>query len=110
MLFSFLLCVFEMSKVCFQLVLVCLCASVIKRWHDEVLWGRTTPTNLSLAIVPLRKASLWRKISGDEGIRSKRKPAWLILGLLLLSGDVELNPGPETYGAGTYIQARRTVY
>ena len=32
--------------------------------------------------------------------RRKGRPAWLVVGLLLLSGDVELNPGPETRKGG----------
>ena len=32
--------------------------------------------------------------------RRKGRPAWFVVGLLLLSGDVELNPGPETRRGG----------
>ena len=36
--------------------------------------------------------------------RGKGRPAWFLLGILLLSGDVELNPGPKTRTAdkGSY--------
>ncbi len=51
---------------------------------------------------------LWQRVREGEGRcsagssrgggrrRRKGRPAWLVVGLLLLSGDVELNPGPET--------------
>ncbi len=38
--------------------------------------------------------------SRGGGRRRKGRPAWLIVGLLLLSGNVELNPGPETRRGG----------
>ncbi len=55
---------------------------------------------------------MWQRVREGEGRcsagasrgggrrRKKGRPAWLVVGLLLLSGDVELNPGPETRRGG----------
>ena len=44
--------------------------------------------------VQLRKALLWKRVRCDKFVWFARgKPAWVVL-VLLLAGDVELNPGP----------------
>jgi hypothetical protein len=53
-----------------------------------------TPVCMVAIYVQLRKALLWQKVRCDKfGWSDKGKPVWLIL-ILLLAGDVELNPGP----------------
>ena len=48
----------------------------------------------------LRRIRLWEKVREGRRKRShhgvRGRPSWFIVGLLLLSGDVEVNPGPRT--------------
>ena len=90
-----------MSPSFFYLVLIGFCVSLVRNWEED---RDTTPSSLGVKDIlhsHFRKSRLWQRVREGSGTsrrrrRGKSRPAWLILGLLLLSGDVELNPGPET--------------
>ena len=90
----------------FRFILLGLCLSLLYQWSDDG-WkegGEETQTNKTscnlavkhLLLGHLRKTRLWRRVVGEtRHSRGKGRPAWFLLGILLLSGDVELNPGPN---------------
>ncbi len=97
-----------MSPSFFYLALFGLCVSLVRDWEKD---KDATPSSLGVKDIlhsQLRRSRLWQRVRESEGRcsagasrgggrrRRKGRPAWLVVGLLLLSGDVELNPGPET--------------
>ena len=89
-----------MSPSFFYLVLFGLCVSLVRNWEQD---RETTPSSLGVKDIihsHFKQSRLWQRVREGPGTGRRRggksRPAWLILGLLLLSGDVELNPGPET--------------
>ena len=98
-----------MSLSIFRSALIGLCFSLLYQWcvKNEGEPDRVMQANKTCALAVkdflqghLRKMRLWRRVMGERpGIRRSRgkgRPAWFLLGILLLSGDVELNPGPKT--------------
>ena len=101
----------SMSTSFFSFVLVGLCVSFLCEWSTWKSEGEERSKTCSLAIkdlvrVRLRKIRLWGRVGTPFRSRGKGKPAWLIIGLLLLSGDVELNPGPRTGAAGCKLNKK----
>ncbi len=105
-----------MSPSFFYLALFGLCVSLVRDWEKD---KDATPSSLGVKDIlhsQLRRSRLWQRVRGEGrcsagasrggGRRRKGRPAWLVVGLLLLSGDVELNPGPETRRGG---EARTSV-
>ena len=100
----------------FRFVLLGLCLSLLYQWSGDG-WkegGEETQTNKTscnlavkhLLLGHLRKTRLWRRVVGETShSRGKGRPAWFLLGILLLSGDVELNPGPKTRAADKGIKS-----
>ena len=97
-----------MAPSFFYLALFGLCVSLVRDWEKD---KDATPSSLGVKDIlhsQLRRSRLWQRVREGEGRcsagasrgggrrRRKGRPAWLVVGLLLLSGDVELNPGPET--------------
>ena len=90
----------------FLFALLGFCLSLLYQWSGDG-WkegGEETQTNKTscnlavkhLLLGHLRKTRLWRRVVGETShSRGKGRPAWFLLGVLLLSGDVELNPGPK---------------
>ena len=64
--------------------------------------------------LPLRKVRLWRRVVGERPgtrhSRGKGRPVLFLLGILLLSGDVELNPGPKTRSMTTRAAGKGIGY
>ncbi len=101
-----------MAPSFFYLALFGLCVSLVRDWEKD---KDATPSSLGVKYIlhsQLRRSRLWQRVREGEGRRSsdssrgggkrrKGRPAWLVVGLLLLSGDVELNPGPETRRGGS---------
>ncbi len=86
--------------------------SLVRDWEKD---KDATPSSLGVKDIlhsQLRRSRLWQRVRVGEdrcsagasrGRRRKGRPAWFVVGLLLLSGDVELNPGPETRKGGEAI-------
>ncbi len=104
-----------MSPSFFYLALFGLCVSLVRDWEKD---KDATPSSLGVKDIlhsQLRRSRLWQRVREGEGRcsagasrgggrrRRKGRPAWFVVGLLLLSGDVELNPGPETSEATTSV-------
>ena len=104
----FLFFVARMSSF-FRFALLGFCLSLLCQWSaDGLKEGEETQANKTscnlavkhLLLGHLRKTRLWRRVVGEtRHSRGKGRPAWFLLGILLLSGDVELNPGPKTGAA-----------
>ncbi len=99
-----------MSPSFFYLALFGLCVSLVRDWEKD---KDATLSSLGVRDIlhsQLRRSRLWQRVREGEGRcsagssrggrRRKGRPAWFVVGLLLLSGDVELNPGPETRRGG----------
>ena len=97
------------SVLFFRFVLIGLCVSLLRQWCDECKgewgvgeWQVNNKISYDLGVKHLlhghfRKTRLWRRVVGEtRHSRGKGRPAWFLLGILLLSGDMELNPGPKT--------------
>ena len=89
----------------FSFVSLGFCLSLLYQWSGDGWKEGGEETNCNLAVKHLllghlRKTRLWRRVVGEtRHSRGKGRPAWFLLGIRLLSGDVELNPGPKTGAA-----------
>ena len=74
-----------------------LIVSLLRQWCDEGEWqvnyDRTAVKHLLSKC--LRKTRLLRRVRVVRESHSSR-PVLFLIGILLLSGDIELNPGPKT--------------
>ena len=79
--------------------------SLLRQWCDDEWkgeWQVNNKTSYDVAVKHLlhgyfRKTRLWRRVVGERsGSRGKGRPTWFLMGILLVSGDVEVNPGPKT--------------
>ncbi len=98
-----------MAPSFFYLALFGLCVSLVRDWEKD---KDATPSSVGVKDIlhsQFRRSRLWQRVREGRGCcagssrgegRRKGRPAWLLVGLLLLSGDVELNPGPETSKRG----------
>ena len=72
-----------------------LIVSLLRQWCDEGEWqvnyDRTAVKHLLSKC--LRKNRLWRRVVRKS---HSSRPILFLIGILLLSGDIELNPGPKT--------------
>ena len=89
----------------YRFFLLGLCVSLLRQWCRCEWKGEGLVQDNNLAVKHLlhghlRKTRLWRRVVGEtRHSRGKGRPAWFLLGILFLSGDVELNPGPKTRAA-----------
>ncbi len=110
-----------MAPSFFYLALFGLCVSLVRDWERD---KDATPSSLGVKDIlhsQLRRSRLWQRVREGEGRcsagssrgggrrRRKGRPAWFVVGLLLLSGDVELNPGPENRNRRRSSEATTSV-
>ena len=84
--------------------LIGLCVSLL-RHECKREWQVNNKTSYDITVKHLlhgylRKTRLWRRVAGERPgtrhSRGKGRPVVFLIGILLLSGDVEVNPGPKT--------------
>ena len=74
-----------------------LIVSLLRQWCDE---GECQVNKISYDRTAIKhhlhNCLRWRRVVGESRSRGRNRPVLFLISILLLSGDVEVNPGPKT--------------